>query len=115
MSFLYKTTSVLHPAVRSSTIRSSPRLFSTAIVHQKSAAETVKDGLKRVDRTVSDAAVVGIDKGMELKNKATKVAGIETGKAQGKAQQAAGEAQGKATDFKSKAKGKAEEVQGKMS
>ena len=61
MSFLYKTTPLLRTAARSA--RSSPRLFSTAIVQQKSATDTVKDGLKAVDRTVSDAAVAGIDKG----------------------------------------------------
>jgi len=63
MSFLYQTTPVLRTAVRTSVTRSSPRLFSTTVVYQKSATETVKDGLKAVDRTVSDAAVAGIDKG----------------------------------------------------
>lgn len=39
------------------------RLFSTNVRLQKSATESVKDGLKAVDRTVSDAAVKGIEKG----------------------------------------------------
>jgi len=63
MSFLTRTTPILRTAVRSSTAYSSPRLFSVAAVHQKSATETVKDGLKKVDRAVSDVAVAGIDKG----------------------------------------------------
>lgn len=63
MSFLYKTTPVFRTAVRSSVVRSSPRLFSTTVVQQKNPAEVVKDGLKTVDRTISDAAVAGIDKG----------------------------------------------------
>jgi hypothetical protein len=62
MSFLYRSNAVL----RSAAIRPSPRLFSTAVVYQKSATETVKDGLKAVDRTVSDAAVKGIDAGGKL-------------------------------------------------
>lgn len=59
MSFLYRSNGVL----RSAAARPSPRLFSTAVVYRKSATETVKDGLKAVDRTVADAAVKGIDAG----------------------------------------------------
>jgi len=115
MSFLYQTTPLLRTAVRSSAIRSSPRLFSTSIVHQKSPTEVVKDGLKKVDRAVSDVAVAGIDKGVELKEKASEVTGVESDKAQGKAQQVAGEAKGKTAELKGEAKGKAEEVKGKVS
>ena len=63
MSFLSKTTPVLRTTFRSSVIRSSPRCFSTTIIQHKSATDSVKDGLKSVDRAVSDAAVSGIDKG----------------------------------------------------
>lgn len=49
--------------MRASALQQSPRLFSTAVVHQKSATEAVKDSLKKVDRAVSDVAVAGIDKG----------------------------------------------------
>ena len=45
------------------TIIRNARLFSTNARLQKSATETVKDTLKAVDRTVSDAAVKGISKG----------------------------------------------------
>jgi hypothetical protein len=61
MSFLTRSSPVLRTAIRSSAVQ--PRLFSTAVVYQKSATDTVKDGLKAVDRTVSDIAVAGIDKG----------------------------------------------------
>jgi hypothetical protein len=46
-----------------STIIRNARLFSTNARFQKSAAETVKDAAKVVDRTISDAAVKGIEKG----------------------------------------------------
>ncbi|KIW28733.1 uncharacterized protein PV07_08371 [Cladophialophora immunda] len=115
MSFLYQTTPVLRTAVRSSIVRSSPRLFSTTVIQQKSATESVKDGLKTVDRAVSDVAVAGIDKGVELKDKAAEAIGVETQKAEGTASQVAGEAKGKAAEVTGKAKGKAEEVKGKMS
>ncbi|KAL2423314.1 hypothetical protein ABEF95_006223 [Exophiala dermatitidis] len=115
MSFLYQTTPILRTAVRATALQQSTRLFSTAIVHQKSATEAVKDGLKKVDRVVSDAAVTGIDKTIELKDKAAEVAGVETGKAQGKASEVAGEAKGKAAELSGEAKGKAAEVKGKLS
>src|SRR2546423_5873356 len=65
MSFLYRS----NIALRSAAARPSPRLFSTAAVYQKSATETVKDGLKAVDRTVSNVAVKGIDAGSKYKLK----------------------------------------------
>lgn len=39
------------------------RFFSTTFAAQKTATEAAKDTLKSVDRTVSDAAVRGIEKG----------------------------------------------------
>lgn len=41
----------------------APRQFSTSIAAQKSATESVKDGLKTVDRKVSDKLVDGINAG----------------------------------------------------
>ncbi|KAK5057860.1 hypothetical protein LTR84_011861 [Exophiala bonariae] len=114
MSFLSRTTPILRTAVRSSTTYSAPRFFSVATVHQKSATETVKDGLKAVDRTISDAAVAGIDKGVEVKEAVAGTASKETGKAQGTAQEVAGEAKGKAAELKGQAKGKVEEIKGKI-
>lgn len=115
MSFLYSATPALRAAVRSSALRQSPRLFSTTLVQQKSPVDAAKEGLKKVDRAVSDAAVAGIDKGVEIKDKAASVAGVETNKAEGKAAEVAGEAKGKAHELSGQAKGKAEEVKGKMS
>lgn len=39
------------------------RLFSTTPVARKSPVETVKDAAKAIDRTISGAAVKGIEKG----------------------------------------------------
>lgn len=62
MSFFLKAQPILRQAA---VVRPAPRLFSTAVVYQKSATDSVKDGLKAVDRTVSDTVVAGIDKGGE--------------------------------------------------
>ena len=39
------------------------RLFSTSPPVRKSATDTIKDAAKAVDRTISDAAVKGIETG----------------------------------------------------
>jgi hypothetical protein len=39
------------------------RLFSTTPIARKSPVETIKDAAKAVDRTISGAAVKGIEKG----------------------------------------------------
>jgi hypothetical protein len=41
----------------------APRAFSTSFAAQKSATESVKDGVKTVDRAVSDKLVDGIELG----------------------------------------------------
>jgi hypothetical protein len=46
-----------------STIIRNARLFSTNARFQKSATETIKETAQAVDRTISDAAVKGIEKG----------------------------------------------------
>ncbi|KAJ9624301.1 uncharacterized protein PV06_07621 [Exophiala oligosperma] len=115
MSFLYTATPALRTSVRRSVLTQSPRLFSTTLSQQKGPVDAAKDGLKTVDRAVSDAAVAGIDKGIELKDKAASAAGVESGKAKGKASEVAGEAKGKAHELSGQAKGKAEEIKGKMS
>ena len=56
MSFLFRTS----PAFR---VRPATRLFSTTLRQYKSPVDTVKDAAKTVDRTVSDAAVKGIEVG----------------------------------------------------
>ena len=58
MSFLFRSST---PAIR--TLSYSPKAtFSISSRFQKSVVDHTKDALKSVDRTVSDAAVTGIDK-----------------------------------------------------
>ena len=46
------------------TVRAAPvARFSTTAIAQKSPVDAAKDTLKKVDRTVSDAAVSGIEAG----------------------------------------------------
>lgn len=45
------------------TLTRNVRLFSTNVRLQKSAVDSAKDGLKSIDRTVSDKLVKGINKG----------------------------------------------------
>ena len=44
-----------------STLARNARLFSTNARLQKSAIDSAKDGLKSIDRTVSDTLIKGID------------------------------------------------------
>lgn len=60
MSFLTKSTPLLRQAA---VFRPAPRLFTTTVICQKGPVDVAKDGLKAVDRTVSDTIVAGIDKG----------------------------------------------------
>merc|ERR1712224_406970 len=69
------------------------RPFTTTVIQQKNVTESVKDGLKSVDRAVSDKIVVGLDAAAAAKEKAA-----------GKAQELKGEAKGKAAELKGKAK-----------
>jgi hypothetical protein len=55
MSFLYRTTPVLRTTIASQ----STRCLSTSLARQN----VVKDTAQKVDRTVSDQLVKGIDKG----------------------------------------------------
>ncbi|CAO2656078.1 Nn.00g048810.m01.CDS01 [Neocucurbitaria sp. VM-36] len=99
------------------------RLFSTTPIARKSPVETVKDAAKVVDRTVSDIAVKGIEKGAknmtdmfqtyEQAAAAVKEAAPETkGEAKGQANEVAGQAKGKANELAGEAKGKAHELKG---
>lgn len=53
----------LHITMFRSQIARQARLFSTTPVARKSPVETIKDAAKAVDRTISGAAVKGIEKG----------------------------------------------------
>lgn len=61
MSFLSEK--FLRLAVPASRLAATaPRAFTTSVAARKSAADSVKDGLKSVDRTVSDNVVLpGLD------------------------------------------------------
>ncbi|KAF2795002.1 hypothetical protein K505DRAFT_407215 [Melanomma pulvis-pyrius CBS 109.77] len=99
------------------------RLFSTSPIVRKSPVETVKDAAKVVDRTISDAAVKGIETGEQaakviqekLPNSTSEAKGQASelaGEAKGKASELSGEASGKASEVTGQAKGKAQEVKG---
>ncbi|KAI9847288.1 MAG: hypothetical protein M1837_002875 [Sclerophora amabilis] len=99
---------------RSATATAPRAFFSTSPVTRKSATDTVKEAVKKADRTVSDAAVGGIEKGESMSAKAKEAAGIQSQKAQGKAEQVKGQAEGKAEELKGEAKEKAADVKSKM-
>merc|ERR1711964_632137 len=112
-------------ATRAPATSFAPRAFSTTFVARKSATESVKDGVKTVDRKVSDVLVEGIEVGQTAAQKAKELAGMSSsemkgkanevaGEAKGKANEVAGEAKGKANELAGEAKGKKEELKGKM-
>ncbi|KAI3390595.1 hypothetical protein diail_9112 [Diaporthe ilicicola] len=116
MSFLTEMTlrrmaTISRIAARSSNFTSTaPRAaFSTTVQLQKNPVDTAKDGLKKVDRAVSDKIVDGIDIGIAAKEK---VKETTTGDAKGKAAELKGEAKGKAQEVAGEVKGKAAEVKG---
>ncbi|KAH8644929.1 hypothetical protein IG631_02393 [Alternaria alternata] len=95
------------------------RLFSTTPVARKSPVDAIKDAAKAVDRTISGAAVKGIEKGETNDTPTEEVAGAvkesvpeTTGQAKGQANEMAGEAKGKANELAGEAKGKAQELKG---
>ncbi|KAH8773655.1 hypothetical protein F5883DRAFT_548251 [Diaporthe sp. PMI_573] len=136
MSFLTEMTfrrmaTISRTAARSSNFTSTaPRAaFSTTVQLQKNPVDATKDGLKKVDRVVSDKLVDGIDIGVaakdkvkdatskvsggDVKGKAAELKGEAKGKAQelkGDANQAAGQAKGKAAELKGEAKKKVIEL-----
>ncbi|GAM39713.1 LEA domain protein [Talaromyces pinophilus] len=86
------------------------RSFSTTLATQRGPVEAAKDVLKKADRTVSNAAVKGIETGETLTHKAQETMGVKSKEAKGKSKELAGEAKGKAHELEGKAKGKAEEL-----
>ncbi|ROV94753.1 hypothetical protein VMCG_08837 [Cytospora schulzeri] len=101
----------------SSTFSTVPRAsFTTTVQLQKNPIDTAKDGLKKVDRVVSDKLVDGINIGTDVKDK-VKEAGsdVTSGKTSGQAAELRGEAKGKASELKGDAKEAAGEAKGKAS
>ncbi|QUC23145.1 uncharacterized protein UV8b_07386 [Ustilaginoidea virens] len=110
------------------------RAFSASVYRSKTATETVKDGLKTVDRAVTDHVVLpGLEaaatagrkvkqsaeavthkgKASEVKGQVKGMAEEVKGQVKGKAEEVKGQVKGKAEEVKSQVKGKAEEVKGK--
>uniref|UniRef100_A0A1Y1LY10 Uncharacterized protein n=1 Tax=Photinus pyralis TaxID=7054 RepID=A0A1Y1LY10_PHOPY len=100
----------------------APRAFSTSFAMRKSPTETVKDGLKTVDRTVTDNVVLpGLDAattaGSKIKQGAETVAHGTKGKAaemEGKAEKLKGKAKGAAAEAEGKANGAAEKIKNQL-
>lgn len=97
------------------------RLFSTSVPARKSAVDAAKDAVKNVDKTISQAAVKGIEKGrkssshtriaatlrrsidvvLEEATQATKeTVGMNASEAKAKANEASGQAKGKAHEVR---------------
>lgn len=137
MSFLTSTLTRRVAPVAASIPRAivvqAPRTFTTSIAAQKTATETVKDGLKSVDRAVSDKIVEGIDLACTFTNlsklyptgimltvdpaaaaqKVKSSAEVNANEASAKAQELKGEASGKTQELKGEASGKASELSGR--
>ncbi|OKL63385.1 hypothetical protein UA08_01516 [Talaromyces atroroseus] len=79
------------------------RPFSTTLAAQRGPVEATKDVLKKADKTVSGAAVKGIETGEKITKKAQETIGA-------KGKEAEGKAKGKASEVEGKVKGKAEEL-----
>merc|ERR1712093_757887 len=79
-------------ATRAPATSFAPRAFSTTFVARESATESVKDGVKTVDRKVSDVLVEGIEVGQTAAQKAKELAGMSSSEMKGKANEVAGEA-----------------------
>ncbi|PNY24952.1 Uncharacterized protein TCAP_05114 [Tolypocladium capitatum] len=94
------------PVSRALTVQ-APRALTTSAVVRKSASETVKDGLKSVDRAISDNVIIpGLDAATKVKEGAEKVAKRQ---AAGKAERLKGKA-----ECAEQAKGTAEQAKNKL-
>ncbi|PYH45434.1 uncharacterized protein BP01DRAFT_40713 [Aspergillus saccharolyticus JOP 1030-1] len=97
----------LKPTAPSISIGATRALSSTACLN-KGPVDAAKDTLKAADRTISDAAVKGIEVGENATEKLKGSMGAATGEAQAKS----GELKGDAAELAGKGKGKAEEAMG---
>ncbi|ETN42430.1 uncharacterized protein HMPREF1541_01585 [Cyphellophora europaea CBS 101466] len=109
MSFLYRSTPLLRTSATTLTSQST-RCFSTSLAQRN----VVKDAAKKVDRTVSDQLVKGIDKGIEAKDAVAEVAGVDTQKAKAKAEELKGDAKAKGEQMKGQANAAKEEAKAKI-
>ncbi|KAJ4405104.1 hypothetical protein N0V91_005466 [Didymella pomorum] len=97
-----------------SQIARQARLFSTTPVARKSPVETIKDAAKAVDRTISGAAVKGIEKGEQAAEAIKEATPNSTSEAKGQANEALGQAKGKAAELQGEASKKAKEAEGEI-
>ncbi|KAG5930251.1 hypothetical protein E4U42_002461 [Claviceps africana] len=93
----------------------APRVFSTSPSLRKTPTESVKEGLKSVDRAVTDNVVLpGLDAAASAGSKIKKGTEKITKGKKGKVEELKGEAQGKMEELKGEAQGKTEEVKGEV-
>jgi len=85
--------------------------LSTSVV-RRSVLDPVKDAAKKVDRTVADQLVKGIETGEKVAQATKETVGINSAKAEGAAAETSGELKGKASELAGEAKGKASELAG---
>ncbi|KZZ92499.1 hypothetical protein AAL_06125 [Moelleriella libera RCEF 2490] len=119
MSFLTERSlrSALPVARRALAVRQTAlprRAFSTSLRLRKSPADSVKDGLKTVDRAVTDNVVLpGLEAAAAAGSKVKEGAETVAKGSKGDVDELKGQATGKAEELKGKAKGSAAELQGK--
>ncbi|KAH8692637.1 LEA domain protein [Talaromyces proteolyticus] len=106
MSFLPKTILTTTRVTVAPSYRTY-RSFSITLAAKKGPVEGTKDALKKVDRTVSDAAVKGIETGEKATKKVQETVGTKGHEAAAKAKEVAGEAKAKGSELKDQANGKA--------
>ncbi|QPG93654.1 hypothetical protein C2857_001433 [Epichloe festucae Fl1] len=114
MSFLTeRTVRAVLPMCRSIAVQ-APRAFSTSPALRKNPVESVKDGLKTVDRAVTDNVVLpGLEAAASAGNKVKEGAETVTKGNKGKVDELKGQVQGEAEVLKGQAKGAAAAAQGK--
>ncbi|KAJ5293874.1 hypothetical protein PENANT_c002G08230 [Penicillium antarcticum] len=112
------------PLLRTRVVARTPgfqaiRSISATASYNKGPIDATKDTLKKADRTVSDAAVKGIDQGEKAAHSIKDAVGAGAQQAKAKGEEAkgdaanmAGEGKGKAEEALGQGKGKAEEAMG---
>ncbi|KAF2201519.1 hypothetical protein GQ43DRAFT_349577, partial [Delitschia confertaspora ATCC 74209] len=88
------------------------RFFSTTPAARKSVVDSAKDVLKKVDKTVANQAVKGIEKGEQVADAVKSSLPDSTQQAKGQASELAGKAKGTAYEASGNIKGKANELAG---
>jgi uncharacterized protein YjbJ (UPF0337 family) len=88
------------------------RAFTTTPIVARSPLETVKDAAKKVDRTVSNVAVKGIETGEKVVGSVKETLPDNSQEAKGEAKEAYGQAKGEINELAGQAKGKANELGG---